>query len=651
MLFVFMSQPDFACNPHALWKYIVENTDFDTGWILKRNNHYEELKRRGLQCAIYDTIEGNALIEKADYVITNSYTFLEIPKRENQIFVNLWHGSGIKAHDFYEHNLDPRHVKKLTNFFDKIDLMCVHSLDDRFKLSAMLRYDLRKCYVTGQARLDCVKTSNGKEKLVQLFGDQMQRFEHFIFFAPSFRANMSTHSGKFCSDNIFRLDDYDDEAFKSFLAKHKTALIYKLHPIEQTAFQGRDFKLNDYCYELTDNMLFDADIRYDEILNAFDLMVSDYSSIAYDFLVLDRPLIYLIPDYEEYKQSKGFVFQNIDFFMPGPKVYCFADMLKALDEGINHPDMYSRERFNVIQQRFDFTDARSAERCLSTILNYHPVCDDYTPYISNPKLKMPSSAEFLKKYIHNTDVLIIDSTKEIPDREEVAEKCRNANKVLYISGELPAVYRKLSGKSSYKIWDYEFYSIIKDYPNVRTVFVNGGVEYSKFDVPRCPKTNERIKIGFAGTIDNRIYFAMVQYLCEALSDCDLIFAGDIFGDFPIWLKGYDNLHYVEATYDELPDIIQTFDVAILPFFGGHKKTVPTELFQYLACGKSVVTSDMPNLPECPAIYKSTSVSDSVEQVKEALKHRNDEQIVSAAKKLAKDNDWECIAGQIMKDCL
>ena len=88
---------------------------------------------------------------------------------------------------------------------------------------------------------------------------------------------------------------------------------------------------------------------------------------------------------------------------------------------------------------------------------------------------------------------------------------------------------------------------------------------------------------------------MVQYLCEAFPDCEIVFAGDIIGDFPGWLCGYDNLYYMEASYDELPDMIHTFDVAILPFFGVHKETVPTELFQYLACGKLVVASDMPNI--------------------------------------------------------
>lgn len=643
MLFVFMSQPDFACNPYALWKYIEENTEHETGWILKRNNRYDVLRKRGLRCALYDTIEGNRLLAEADYVIMNSYTFQQIPKRENQIFVNLWHGSGIKAHDYFDHNMSAKQAQKLQRFFEKTDLMCVHSLDDRFRLSAMLHFDIRKCYVTGQPRLDCVKCSDGREKIKRLFGEKIDSFKHLIFFAPSFRANMSTHSGKFCSDNIFRLNDYQDRVFMDFLRKYNAALIYKLHPIEQTAFFGREFIMNPYCFELTDEMLFDGDIRYDELLSTFDIMMSDYSSIAFDFLMLDRPIVYLIPDYEDYRNAKGFVFRNVDYYMPGPKVHDFEEMILALGNALEMPEAYSRERENVRMQRFDYLDDKSAERCFRTIMDYHPIQEDYAPYVSSPRLKMPSSAKQLQAYVKDEDILLIDSTKEVPNREKLLESCRNAKRIFYITGETPNQYRRLSSRNSYRIADLELYYEIQKYPNAEIMFIEGGVDYEKFSFPVKKSVCEKTRLGFAGTIDNRIYFAMVQYLCEAFPEYDIIFAGDIIGDYPAWLSGYENLHYIEASYDELPEVIQTFDVAILPFFGGHKKTVPSELFQYLACGKSVVTSDMPNLPKCEALYISKSIADSVEQVKRALQNRTDKKIIESARYVARQNDWKVIA--------
>ena len=649
MRIVFMSQPDFACNPYTLWKYVVDNTDFETAWIVKKINSYEVLRERGIKCAVYDTIEFYEIISAADIIIQNSYTYLNITKRDDQLLVNLWHGSGVKAHDYYDHNLNPRHVIKLKNYFNKVDLMCVHSLDDRFKLSAMLHFDLRKMYVTGQPRLDCVASSNGKRKIEELFGESINQYQNLIFFAPSYRSNMSCHAGKIYSDNIFRLDDFDNDLLNEFLVKNNAAIVYKLHPIEQTAFQGRTFLMSERCFELTDNILFEHDIRYGELLNAFDVMISDYSSIAYDFLVLNRPIVYLLPDFDEYKNAKGFVFNNIDTYMPGEKVYTFNALLTALTNAFNNPDEYKKERENVILNRFDYTDQKSTERCFNQIMNFTKINDDYMPYESAPETIMPSIAEQICKHIKDKDVFIIDSRKEYSDRDELLRKIEESQKVYYITSEIPGKFRSVSVRNSYKIYDLNLYYLLQKISKVNIAYITGGVDYSKFSSAKFRGNKDKIRIGFAGTIDNRIYFSMVQCICEEFVDCEVVFAGTIIGDYPAWLSGFNNMKYIEAKYDELPEIISSFDVAILPFFGGHRKVVPCELFQYLACGKSVVTSDMPNIPECDAIYKSASVSEAIDNIHTILSdEKAGEKSISANKK-AKEFDWLNIAENLLND--
>lgn len=646
MLFVFMSQPDFACNPHELWKYVKDHTNHETAWIVKRPGHYDKLIARGIRCAVYDTLQAYELLEKADYIIANSYTFTNIPKKDGAKLVNLWHGSGVKAHDYFDHNLNPRHVQKLKNYFELVDLMCVHSLDDRFKLSAMLKYDLRKIYVTGQPRLDLVKKPGSLEKLYSLFDGKLNKYNKLIFFAPSFRANMSTHAGKVYSDNIFRLDDYNNEQLNRFLEENNAAIIYKLHPIEQTAFKGRTFDLCNHCYELNDDMLFDADIRYDEILGAFDAMISDYSSIAYDYLLLDRPIIYLIPDYEEYASSKGFVFNKVGPFMPGRKVYSFEDLLDAINEAIIAPKHYSDSRKYVLDFRFDYTDCQATERCYNQIMNITPIDDHYTPYAADVRTRMPTIAEQLAKHIDTPDILLIDSRKPI-EEESLYQQIHNADKIYYITSEIPKEIRSLSAQNSYRIADLKFYYKAFSDPRINIAYLSCGVDYEKFSNGKSKLKLDRPRIGFAGTIDNRIYFAMVQCICEAFPEYDIVFAGTIIGDFPVWLNGYENLKYIECSYDELPDIIDSFDVAILPIFGGHKNTVPIELYQYLACGKPVVATEIVGLPDCEAIFTSSSVSDAVNNLHKAIEIQKSSKIISSAQNNARNYDWKVLSEKLL----
>ncbi len=640
-MFLFISKPDFACNAYALWKYIKENTDHETAWLVTRKSHLEVLRSRGIRCEMYDTVRGNRLIEEAKYIIANTYAFVALPKKEDQIFVNLWHGSGVKAHDFYDPNLPIQQVNRMLEFSEKTDLLCVHSLDDRFRLSAMFHYDMRKAVVTGQARLDCVKSADGKENLVKVLGEDIRKYDKFIFFVPSFRANRSCHSGKFYSENVFRLDDYDKEELQAFLEKNNAALIYKLHPVEQTALKGVCFSVGENCYELTDDMLFEADVRYDEFLNAFDIMISDYSSIAYDFLLLDRPIIYLVPDYEAYKSQKGFVFHNIDYYMPGEKVYNFTSLLHALKENLNNPDKYTFERKQVIQQRFDFDDDKAAERCYQAIKGYRKL--EAIDRKEKTKPLLPTSAEMLKSYIQDK-IEIIDSTKEI--NIDLCN-CVNSNWV-YVTEELPDEYRSVSQRASTDIKDLSLYYKMSEEENVKTYLLSGGVNYGIFDKAVNEVKKDRTVIGFAGTIDCRIYFAMVQYICEAFPECDIEFWGDIYEEYPEWLDGYSNLKYKgQVSYDELPNVIQRFDVAILPFYGVYQQRIPNELYQYLASGKQVVASAMPNLPKCDAIYISESVADAVTNIKKALRECNNEEISNSAKRVAKTRDWKIIADEMI----
>ena len=114
------------------------------------------------------------------------------------------------------------------------------------------------------------------------------------------------------------------------------------------------------------------------------------------------------------------------------------------------------------------------------------------------------------------------------------------------------------------------------------------------------------------------------------------------------MHGFDNLHYIPVSYEELPSMIQSLDIGILPFFGRHANTVPKEYFQYLACGKQVVASDMDRLPDSPALYRSSSVDEAIQNIRIALTRTEDEGIKKCAKSLASGYDWKKIAQELQK---
>ena len=352
----------------------------------------------------------------------------------------------------------------------------------------------------------------------------------------------------------------------------------------------------------------------------------------------------------------------------------FSHMLSALETALNHPDTYRKEREFVLSQRFDYKDDQSSRRCFETIMNYRKIPDIKDLYIEETEITSsyyPSTAELIKKWIPE-QYEVIDSTKVISEKNRLEIIKKNKHKeYMYITEEIPGELRRLSGQSSTEIKDISFYYDVMKCSNVKICYTSGGVDYAMFSGTRtltspeevsaqsasdvgCPdgekkeNTQKRKRIGYAGIIDSRIYFSMVQCICEVFSDCDIIFAGELFSGRPLWLNGFDNLHYKPTAYEILPEVIRSFDVAILPFFGRHKDTVPKEYFQYLACGKQVVASNMKNLPVTKALYCSASVDEAVKNIKHALACVQDIEIQKSAKKLAIEYDWKIIVEKMIK---
>ena len=123
-------------------------------------------------------------------------------------------------------------------------------------------------------------------------------------------------------------------------------LIIKKHPvqkewgIEEDAFENIRF--------VNQEMLDQKEIQLYELISASDGLISDYSSVAVDYMLLNRPLAFVLSDMQQYKETRGFVFENPQEYMPGEKIYD----LKGLEEFAVHvtgeKDLYREERIKLL---------------------------------------------------------------------------------------------------------------------------------------------------------------------------------------------------------------------------------------------------------------------------------------------------------------
>lgn len=101
-------------------------------------------------------------------------------------------------------------------------------------------------------------------------------------------------------NNIFNLEQYPEEKLVDFLKKNNYLLCIKKHPSEElnmVDLQNENIKVI-YEEDLTNNS-----ITINEILNASDLMITDYSSLGTEYLFFNKPIIYINTDAEEYSKN------------------------------------------------------------------------------------------------------------------------------------------------------------------------------------------------------------------------------------------------------------------------------------------------------------------------------------------------------------
>lgn len=144
----------------------------------------------------------------------------------------------------------------------------------------------------------------------------------------------------------------DEDALDEVLAAHDATFLLKHHP---HAFDRVDAGASDRIVELPD----DYDLY--PSLGDVDVLITDYSSIYFDYLFVDRPIVFYAYDREAYEADPGLYF-DYDAVTPGPTPENFPSFRGALEDALAGVDEYETERAAVRERFFDDPDGRSAER-------------------------------------------------------------------------------------------------------------------------------------------------------------------------------------------------------------------------------------------------------------------------------------------------
>lgn len=298
-------------------------------------------------------------------VIANSRFILDYLKSEKHTYVNFWHGMPIKNVGLTDSDtIKNKNVRKRLDFIGKKFLNFVPS--DIFKHLMCSAYGgiYQNLYITGLPITDIIMSDKSNNKMESFFN--FEGYNKTIFYLPTFKTNALCHAKQINReyDNIFYFDNFDNTKFVEFLEKNNLLFIMKPHPLDEDFYRK-----NKDTLPVSNNfkIVYDEDFKKHsfslyELLRYTDLMVSDFSSVTLDYLIINRPVIYLDNLTADYSQNRGMILpDNYELFMPGHKVKTYFDLEDKILKSLFEDDMRTL-REKTIPLIHKYQDNKASER-------------------------------------------------------------------------------------------------------------------------------------------------------------------------------------------------------------------------------------------------------------------------------------------------
>ena len=365
-------------NVYALFTQLIEEnqlksakfywvtTSLDNEMIKKIKTTYSEYSN--IYFVKYESKQYFELLATCKYLINDTSFMPYFNKRDEQIYVNTWHGTPLKTLGLDIKNAQLSDHKNIQRNFLHTDYLL---MPNQFTADKLIKgHDLEgilnsKVFVTGNSRVDLTLNTN-KDEIIELL--DLPRDKKLVLYAPTWKKTIQDTTEL----DILNLMNEVEKIQLSLGEEYKVLL--KTHYFIYDYFVEHGFE----------NKVVPNWVDTNELLVCIDKLITDYSSIFFDFLPTKRPVYFYIPDKDIYKEERGFYLDLNG--LPGALCTTIEELCQQL---IIKDTIYStsfNSNYNSYLTEFcSYDDGKSRKRAVDIFLHNDVSDKKQLNYLSDKK--------------------------------------------------------------------------------------------------------------------------------------------------------------------------------------------------------------------------------------------------------------------------
>lgn len=290
------------------------------------------------------------------YWISNSRMPLHLSKREGNIYIQTWHGTPLKklVFDMAEiHSADPNYKKIFYQQSRRWDYLLSPNQYSSEIFRRAFKFE-KKMLEFGYPRNDILYNPNQEEYAKSIktkLGIPLDK--KVILYAPTWRDDEYYGPGKYKFQLKLNLEEMQEHLGEEYI------ILLRMHYFIANNIDTAN--VNGFAYNLS---------KYDDIAELYlisDLLITDYSSVFFDYANLQRPILFYTYDLEKYRDTLRGFYINIEEDVPGPLLKTTNEVINAI-KNIDMIQEEYKDRYDKFYNRFcEWDDGKASEKVVNTI--------------------------------------------------------------------------------------------------------------------------------------------------------------------------------------------------------------------------------------------------------------------------------------------